>query len=167
MQQTASTPPDSTWLYWLIAIVIAVVALFVAVVVRKGRKLPGEHVFRASRLSRGNRLLPTQVIITATSLTLYRPQWIGKLEESIHMAHIASIKIDTHVFFADITVETSGGQDPVICHGHSKGDAVEMKRVIEKYQSDYYRTSPSVPIQAAPAIPTPGPSTGPAQPPRR
>src|SRR4029079_7090653 len=114
-----------------------------------GRKLPGPHVFRASRLSRGNRLLPAQVIITPTSLTLYRPQWIGKLEESIHMAHIASIKIDTHVLFADITVETSGGQDPVICHGHSKGDAVEMKSVIEKYQSDYYRTSPTNPAASA------------------
>lgn len=152
MQQTGSVPTDSTWLYLVIAAVITPLVVFVAIVVRKGRKLPGPHVFRASRLSRGNRLLPAQVIITQTSLTLYRPQWIGKLEESIHMAHIASIKIDTHVFFADIYVETSGGQDPVICHGHSKGDAVEMKSVIEKFQTDYYRTAP----QATPASNSPG-----------
>jgi hypothetical protein len=118
-------------------------AVFVAWWVgRKGRMLPGEHVFRASRWSRGNRLFPAQVVITPSSLTLYRPQWIGKLEESIHMAHIASIKIDTHVVFADVTVETSGGQDPVICHGHTKGDAVEIKDVIEKFQSEYYRNKP-------------------------
>jgi hypothetical protein len=164
MPQTGSAPTDSTWLYYVIAAVITPLAVFVAIVVRKGRKLPGAHVFRASRLSRGNHLLPAQVIITQTSLTLYRPQWIGKLEESIHMAHIASIKIDTHVFFADIYVETSGGQDPVICHGHSKGDAVEMKSVIEQFQSDYYRTSP--PVQAGPAVPAPPPPGGPA-PPRR
>ena len=80
-------------------------------------------------------------MITPASLTLYKPQWIGKFEESIHMAHIASIKIDTHVLFSDISIETSGGQDPVVSHGHTKGDAVEMKRVIESFQSDYYKAA--------------------------
>jgi hypothetical protein len=80
-------------------------------------------------------------VITPASLTLYKPQWIGKFEESIHMAHIASIKIDTHVLFSDISIETSGGQDPVVSHGHTKGDAVEMKRVIESFQSDYYKAA--------------------------
>jgi hypothetical protein len=124
---------------WVLAAGLAV--MFTIVVfwaARKGRLHPGPHVFRASRLSRGNHLFPAQVAVTATSLTLYRPQWIGKFEESIHMAHIASIKIDTHLLFADVTIETSGGQDPVICHGHRKGDAVEMKRVIEEFQSALY-----------------------------
>ena len=48
--------------------------------------------------------------------------------------------------FADVTIETSGGQDPVICHGHLKGDAVEMKRVIEEFQSALYSgKSPAMP----------------------
>jgi hypothetical protein len=118
-----------------VTVLLAILVLWVA---RKGRLQPGPHVFKASRLSRGNRLFPAQVAVTATSLTLYRPQWIGKFEESIHMAHIASIKIDTHMLFADVTIETSGGQDPVICHGHLKSDAVEMKRVIEEFQSALY-----------------------------
>jgi hypothetical protein len=129
------------------AVMLAIVILWVA---RKGRLQPGPHVFKASRLSRGNHLFPTQVAVTSTSLTLYRPQWIGKFEESIHMAHIASIKIDTHVLFADVTIETSGGQDPVICHGHLKGDAVEMKRVIEEFQSALYSgKSPVMPQKDA------------------
>ena len=99
---------------------------------------PGEHVFRASRFGRGNHLFPAQVVITPSSLTLYKPQWIGKLEESIHMAHVASIKIDTHLIFSDISIETSGGQDPVICQGHTKGDAVSMKELLERFQSEYY-----------------------------
>src|SRR6185436_14664419 len=112
--------------------------------------------FRASRLSRDNRLFPAQVSITPTSITLYKPQWIGKLEESIHLAHVASIKIDTNLVFSDVFIETSGGQNPVICHGHTKGDAVEMKRLIERFQSEYYKA-------AAPAAPAPVP---PAAPPR-
>lgn len=120
---------------------VAMAGILAFWVARKGRLHPGPHVFRASRLSKGNHLFPAQVAISPTSLTLYRPQWIGKFEESIHMAHIASIKIDTHMMFADVTVETSGGQDPVICHGHLKGDAIEMKNVIEQFQSELYRNS--------------------------
>ncbi len=108
-------------------------------VLRKGRRLPGEHVFRASRLSRGNRLFPAQVVITPTSLSHFHPQWIGKLEESIHMAHVSSIKIDTHIMFSDVVIESTGGHNPILCHGHTKGDAVEMKKTIERYQSEYYK----------------------------
>ena len=124
----------------LILVGLAVVlALIVLWVLRKGRLLPGDHVFRASRLSRGNRIFPTQVVITPTSVTHYTPQFVGKLEESIHMAHVASIKIDTHIVFSDVYIETTGGQNPIVCHGHTKGEAVTMKKTIEKYQSEYYK----------------------------
>ena len=127
------------------AAIVVIVLLLVGVWIwRKSRTLtlPNSRVFRASRWSRGNRLFPAQVVITPASLTLYHPQWIGKLEESIHMAHISSIKIDTGIMFSDVLVETSGGHNPVVCHGHTKNDAVGMKQLIEKYQSDYYRTEP-------------------------
>jgi hypothetical protein len=133
-------------LWFLLGAVVVIAALLVFWVLRKGRLLPGAHVFRASRISRGNRLFPAQVAITPTSLTLFRPQWIGKLEESIHMAHIASIKISTHMMLSDITIETSSGQEPVICHGHLKGDAVEMKRIIEQFQSDVYKAGTGSPL---------------------
>jgi len=131
---------STTHTLWIVAAAVGgVVLLFVWWVLRRGAALPGEHVFRASRLSKGNHLFPAQVIITPSSLTLYRPQWIGKFEESIHMAHIASIKIDTHMIFADVSIETSGGQDPVKSYGHTKGDAIGMKNVIEQFQTEYYK----------------------------
>jgi len=137
-----TTDTHTTQTLWIASGVAAfVVLLLIWWVLRKGSILPGEHVFRASRMSKGNHVFPAQVVITASSLTLYRPQWIGKFEESIHMAHIASIKIDTHMIFADVTIETSGGQDPVVSHGHTKGDAVRMKDVVEKYQSEYYKSN--------------------------
>ena len=126
-------------LYWILAALAALVLIVVLYVLRKGRRLPGEHVFRASRLSRGNRLFPAQVVITPTSLSHFHPQWIGKLEESIHMAHVSSIKIDTHIMFSDVVIESTGGHNPIVCHGHTKGDAVEMKKTIERYQSEYYK----------------------------
>jgi len=136
---TASTGvTDYTLLYEIAAGVLVVVALMLYVVWRKGRKLPGEHVYRASRWSKGNRLLPPQVVITRDAITLYQPQWIGKIEESIHMAHVSSIKIDTNLVFSNVFIETTGGRNPIVCHGHLKRDAVEMKRVIEEFQSARY-----------------------------
>jgi hypothetical protein len=123
-----------------IGVVLAIAGvLLLWFVLWKGRRIPGAHVFRASRLSKGNRIFPTQVVITDSSVTHYTPQWIGKREESIHISHVASIKIDTNILFSDVFIETTGGHNPVICHGHSKGDAVEMKRLIEELQTVFYR----------------------------
>jgi hypothetical protein len=120
---------------------IAVVAAMLTVVwlARKGRPFTAGDVFRASRLSSGNRFFPCQVAITPTSVVHYTPQWIGKREMTIHMAHVSSVKIDTGVLFSDVLIETSGGSHPILCHGHHKKDAVQMKALIERFQTDYYR----------------------------
>src|SRR5436190_20265366 len=125
-------------LIWLVVGLVAVVALVAAWVAMRGRRIPGDHVFRASRWSRGNHLFPTQVAITPTSVAHYTPQWIGRKEHSIHMAHVASVEIDTNLFFSNVVIETSGGSEPVRCHGHRKRDAIGMKHLIDQYQSAYY-----------------------------
>ncbi len=133
---------------WLVGgSILVVAALFVFVVALRGRLVPGEHVFRASRWSRGNHLFPTQVAITPTSVVHYTPRWVGRREQSIHMAHVASVLIETNLFFSNVMIESSGGADAVRCHGHRKRDAVEMKRLIEGYQTAYYsqRQGPPVP----------------------
>ena len=130
-------PPE---VYWAVGIAATIFVVFVVWIWRKGRPFASGDVFRASRLSAGNHLFPTQVQITPTSVVQYTPRWIGKQEETIHMAHIASVKIDTKLLLSDVMIETSGGADPIRCHGHKKGDAVKMKALIEKYQSDYYRS---------------------------
>jgi hypothetical protein len=125
---------------WIAALVLAVVAAAVLLLFwSKGRKLPGPHVFRASRFSHGNLLYPTQVAVTPGSVVHYTPALIGSQEQSIHIAHVASVLIDRNLFFSDVMIESSGGASPVRCHGHSKKDAVEMKRLIEQFQSEYYR----------------------------
>jgi hypothetical protein len=122
-----------------IAIAVALVLLPVMFFWWKGRRFAAGDVFRASRLSRGNLLMPTQVLITPTSVVHYTPEIIGKREHSIHMAHVASVGIDTNMLFSDVLIETSGGASPVKCHGHHKKDAVRMKALIEQYQTAYYR----------------------------
>ena len=130
---------EYAWLWWVVAVVAAVVLLLIWIVWRKGRPFTAGDVFRASRLSTGNHLFPTQVAISPTSVVQHRARWIGKEEETIHMAHIASVKIDTGLLFSNVLIETSGGSDPIACHGHKKRDAVRMKELIESYQTDHYR----------------------------
>ena len=125
---------------WIAALVIAAIAGAVVLLFwMKGRRIAGDHVFRASRLSRGNLFFPTQVAVTPTSVIHYTPELVGGREHSMHIAHVASVMIDRNLFFSDVLIESSGGTSPVRCHGHRKTDAVEMKRLIEQYQSDYYR----------------------------
>ena len=131
-----------TTLCWIVFALLVIVALVVAFFWFKGRRHPGEHVFRASRLSRGNFLFPTQVIVSPTSVLHYTPELFGGREHSIHINHISSVVIDRNLFFSDVLIESSGGHTPVRCHGHRKRDAVAMKRLIEEYQSEYYRRQP-------------------------
>lgn len=144
---------------WTVAAVATIIVLIVVWVWRKGRPFAAGDVFRASRISSGNRLFPTQVLVTRTSVVQYTPQWIGKQEETIHIAHIASVRIDTGLLLSDVLVETSGGTHPIVCHGHRKGDAVRMKNLIERYQTDYYRGN------AGPAAGNAGPAAGSVGPP--
>lgn len=126
-------------LLWTAAGLAGIVAIFLFVVWRKGRPFVQGEVFRASRLSSGNRLFPTQVAITPNSVIHYTPQWVGRLEHSMHMAHVASVRIDTNLMFSDVYIETTGGASPIRCHGHRKADAVRMKALIERYQTEYYK----------------------------
>ena len=71
--------------------------------------------------------------ITPTSVVHYTPKWIGRKEHSIHIAPVASVGIDTKMFFSDLVIETSGG----------------MKQLIEQHQTQYYR-APVDPAQARP-----------------
>ena len=146
---------EPAWVTWTIAGAIALAALIGWWVWQKGRPFASGDVFRASRFSAGNHLFPTQVLITSSSVAQYKPRWIGREEESIHSAHIASVRIETHLLLSDVLIETSGGSDSIRCHGHRKGDAEKMKALIERYQDEYYRGGggrpPTGPVGTGPA----------------
>lgn len=139
---------EQTWIAWLgahqpvawaLATAVALAAVVIFWVWRKGRPFAPGDVFRASRLSAGNHLFPTQVLITPTSVVQYTPRWVGRQEESIHMAHVSSVKIDTGMLLSNVLIQTSGGSDPIRCHGHHRSDANAMKQLIEQYQTEYYQ----------------------------
>jgi len=131
------------WSLGALAVLLLVVGVWIW---RKGRNFAPGEVFRASRLSSGNHLFPTQVLISPTSVVQYTPRWIGRQEQTIHLAHVSSVNIETGLLFSNVFIETSGGSDPIGCHGHRKGDARRMKDLIERYQTDYYRRGTPTPV---------------------
>ena len=93
------------------------------------------ETFQASRWTQGNRLFPTWIEITDTAVTRRKRSWFTRNEMSIHLMRVASVRIDTGLLWSDILIESTGGGDPLVSHGHRKEDAVRIKELIEQAQS--------------------------------
>jgi len=128
-------PPETNRVLYFVAALALLAVLVLAVSLAKNRRFQPGDVFVASRLSRGNRIFPTQVAVTPTSVVQFKPQWLGRQEHSIHISHVASVTVDTGLLLSDVIIETSGGSEPIRCHGHHKGDAIRMKQLIDQYQT--------------------------------
>ena len=93
------------------------------------------ETFVASRLTRGNTLFPTVIIVTEHAVMRHKRSWLRLSEESIALRNVASIEITTGLVWSDIRIESSGGTDPIESHGHSKLDARRIKDLIESMQA--------------------------------
>lgn len=63
-----------------------------------------------------------------------KSRMFGSTEESISIAQVASVKITTGMMWSDIIIDSSGGSNPIISHGHRKADAVRIRDLVETYQ---------------------------------
>jgi hypothetical protein len=82
-------------------------------------------------------LFPTVIEVTDRSVLRRKRSWFRKDEESISILKVASVRIVTGLFWADISIESSGGTEPVFSHGHRKADAQRIKQLIEEYQAGH------------------------------
>ena len=93
------------------------------------------EVFVASRWTRGNRIFPTSIIVTATAVMRRKRNWLTLNEESIGIRNVANVNILTGIIWSDIRIESTGGSDPLDSHGHTKSDARRIKELIETLQA--------------------------------
>ena len=93
------------------------------------------ETFQASRWTKGNHLFPTVLEISDRSVLRRKRSWFSKDEESITILKVASVHIKTGIFWAEISIESSGGTEPIQSHGHRKADARRIKELIESYQA--------------------------------
>jgi hypothetical protein len=92
------------------------------------------EAFIASRWTRGNHLFPTQLEVNETAVVRRKRAWFTVDEETMHLQRIASVRIRTGIFFADLLIESTGGSDPIWSHGHHKSDAQRVKALVEAAQ---------------------------------
>ncbi len=97
--------------------------------------------FVASRWTRGNRLFPTAIEVTETAVVRKKRSWFTKNEMSIHLQRVASVHVETGLFWSDILIESTGGTDPIASHGHRKRDAQRIKDLIEAAQTQHLAVS--------------------------
>jgi hypothetical protein len=118
--------------------VVAVVGLGVlvwAVNLGRNRSFTKEvAVFHASRWTKGNRIWPTQVAVFPNRVVRYTPGLFGHFEETIGIEQVASVSVDSSLIFGDVIIETTGGSQPIRCHGHRRADAEAIRSAITEAQ---------------------------------
>jgi hypothetical protein len=93
------------------------------------------EIFIASRLTSGNHLFPTRLVVDERTVMRRKRSWLTVNEESVSMRNVATVNITTGILWSDIRIESSGGSDALESHGHTKSDARRIKELIESYQS--------------------------------
>ena len=92
------------------------------------------HVFTASRLTSGNLLFPVRIEVNQNRVTRIKPRLFGANEESIAIDKVASVNIQTGLIWSDIRIDSAGGSNPIVSHGHRKDDARAIRDLIERLQ---------------------------------
>ena len=92
------------------------------------------ETFIASRWTKGNLFFPIRIVVSPLHVSRIKPRLFGQTEESIAIAQVASVKIETGIIWSRITIESTGGTDPITSHGHRKRDALRIRELIESYQ---------------------------------
>ncbi|HEY5344783.1 MAG TPA: PH domain-containing protein [Verrucomicrobiae bacterium] len=95
--------------------------------------MPTEN-FQASRWTSGNHLFPTIIEVSDKAVIRHKRSWFSKDEISISISKVASVHIKTGLIWSDILIESSGGSDPLVSHGHRKADAQRIRALVEEAQ---------------------------------
>lgn len=94
-----------------------------------------ERVYRSSRWSAGNTFFPDSLRLTREGMLFRKGRIFGSDAEHISYRAIASVKVNNGMFLSDLTVETSGGSQPVHLNGLWRSDAKEIQERIRALQS--------------------------------
>ena len=95
-----------------------------------------EHRFQTSRLTRGNLIFPTVLVVSDRYVTRIKPSLAGRVEESISLRQVSSVTVSQGAIFADVIVHAGGGTNPLRSHGHTNAEAMRLKAIIEQFQSN-------------------------------
>ncbi len=89
------------------------------------------YKFSASRVTGGNVIFPDKLEIDDERVTFYKARLIGYNTTIIQRSNIGSVSLKAGLLFADIVIETNGGQITV-ANGFSRSDAKNIQQLLTK-----------------------------------
>jgi hypothetical protein len=94
-----------------------------------------EKTYWSSRWSAGNLFFRDRLVLSGDGITFRKGALFSSNEEHISYRAVASIRVKNGIFLANVTVETSGGSQPVFINGLWKSEAKELQDFIRAYQA--------------------------------
>ena len=96
---------------------------------------PSTEVFRSSRWSSGNLFFPDALELSSDGVLFRKGAMFSSSKEFINYKSIASLRVKNGVFLSTLSIETSGGSQPIYINGLWKNDAQTIQDLIRSYQS--------------------------------
>ena len=90
--------------------------------------------FKSSRWSSGNFFFPDRIELSSDGVLFVKRGMFRSNQEYINYKSIASVRVKNRLFLSDISIETSGGSQPIFINGLWKADAREIQSLIRLHQ---------------------------------
>jgi len=88
----------------------------------------------SSRWSRGNLFFRDSITLGGDGILFRKGRMFGSQEERINYRAVASVRVTTGVFLANLSIETSGGSQPIFINGLWKSDARQVQDALRMFQ---------------------------------
>ena len=95
-----------------------------------------EKKFKSSRWSSGNMIFPDSLTLASDGMHFRKGAMFGSSEEHIAYRAIASFKVKNGIFLSNVSIETSGGSQPIFINGLWKSAAREIQELVRAYQQN-------------------------------
>jgi len=94
------------------------------------------ETFWSSRWSAGNHIFRDSVGLASDGILFRKRRLLGSSEEHINYRSVASIRIKNGVLLSNVSIETSGGSQPIFINGLWKSDAKKVQDGIRAHQDE-------------------------------
>jgi hypothetical protein len=98
-----------------------------------------EKTYRSSRWTSGNILFPDALVLVSDGMVFRKGSLFGSREEHINYKAVASFRITNGILFSTISIETSGGSQPIVLNGLWKSEAKELQDALREFQRQAQR----------------------------
>lgn len=98
-----------------------------------------EKTYHSSRWTSGNMFFPDAIVLVSDGIVFRKGSLFGSREEHISYKAVASFRITNGILFSTISIETSGGSQPIVVNGLWKSEAREIQDALREFQRQAHR----------------------------